>query len=546
MATPSLRAGVVARVPLKLLNADPDNPRSEISERSVSALAASVKARGVLVPLLVRKDAKGRLVVKDGHRRLAAAKVARVKDLPVLLAPEDDVAQLRFDQVAVNQLHEHLQPMDTARVLRKLRDSEKLTVNDLAARMAKAGTPMSKSEIEASIALTDLPEWAQKMVDARELALAAAPVIIAAMRDKPVAKALPDKFRTAAGWDGTVDKRRAEQQVEEATRQHGIDVTTRRQFYATAKELEQLAHFDWKKVCKGCEHLRAFHGEFAYCMSREGFERHQAEAKEAGLSVGGEKPKSAGKAAEPSKPLTKRQQEKIEAEKAERREKVDGTRAENYLDQWLRGRVALALTKRADIAEQIVLWLASSRPDAGLTGNAFLSNMTEMRYSRALKTASGRAPRLDAFLASPPTAAEYQAIAINALPLFVAPQIRELAMKLGITVELDWKADADYVQLRTREQLVEWLKAYDMPADGKVGDLRARVLEHPGLLAWTPGLPHMAALNRAFLDPIRDEVAAAEEIAADDDELQDDEDQAYDSETDDAAPESFADEEIDA
>ena len=526
-ASTALRAGVVAQLPPKLLTPDPDNPRRAYDPVAIAALADSVKARGVLQPLLVRKGPKGALIVKDGHRRLMAAKQAKLKAVPVLLAAEDDAASLRIDQVAVNNLHEKLAPMDTARMLRKLRDAEKLSANDLAARMAKAGTPMSAKEIEASIVLTGLPDWAQDMIDRRELAPAAAPVILAALRDKPVAKALPGKFRQAAGWDGTVDKRRAEDVVRQETRAHGVDLTTRRAVYATQAEMAKIAHFDWRKVCKGCEHLRAF-GDDAYCMSREGFDRHQAEAKEAGLGVGGERPKAARATAGSSdaRPPSKREQQRIEAEKAERREKVATTRAEGYLDQWLRGVVAARLIQPEGqlIAASLVLWHAAGRPNDGRVDHAQGGSYRVCQERAAgLATAAGRATELGAFLASSPTSAERAATAVHGLPFMSECEIRELAQALGIVLQSDWRADQPYLLMRTREQLAEWLALYGLDTEGKVAELRQRLLDHPHTLEWTEKLAHMGALRDVYYAPFRDlEVAAYARKVRDGGDLDDD------------------------
>lgn len=507
MTATALRAGVVAQLAPKLLTPDPDNPRKFYDDAALDALADNVKARGILSPILVRKGPKGALIVKDGHRRLRAAKLAKLKAVPVLLAGDDELTDVRLDQVAVNNLHERLAPMDTARMLRKLRDEQKLTPNDLAARMAKAGTPMSTAEIERAIALSDLPDWAQGMIDAGELAPEAGHDVLPALRDVRVAKKLHSALRQAFGWRGRVDTRLARDVIEGIYQEVGVDLNC---FWGRD---DRTVHFDWKSRCKGCEHLRRLQG-IAVCMDAKAFAQHNAEAKAAGLGPGGKKPEKAAKP-DPEK-LTPKQAAKLEAEKAERREKVEGSRAEGYLDQWLRGKVATQLLNRPAVALSLVAWLASDRPDAGLVGNAYIPG--EWRHKSGLRTASGRKPRLDAFLESPPSQVELVSLAIGGIPLIAAPQIRELAGKLGISLEVDWRADGEYLRLRSREQLVEWLKAYGLDAGGKVGELRQRLLDHPHTLEYSAKLPHMAALHEAYAAPVRDEAAAAEQIAAQEDD----------------------------
>lgn len=513
MASPALRANVVTRVPLSLLTPDPDNPRKTYDADALDALADSVKARGVLTPLTVRKGEKGVLIVKDGHRRLRAAKAAKLKDVPVLLAGDDAAVDVRLDQLAMNQLHEKLAPMDLARTLRRLRDEQKLTPNDLAARMAKAGQPMSTKEIEASIALTDLPAWAAAMIDAGELKQNAVKPVAYAAKDPAVAKLMESQFKRQVGWEGDVDNDAAEQIVEDLYNRAGKDLSS--------EYVRDAAHFDWKKRCKGCDHLRVPPGaRGAYCMDGKLYAEHNAEAKKAGLGVGG-KITAKSAAAAPEK-LTPKQLQKVEAEREERREKVAATRGENYLDQWLRTQCALRLTKREDVVGSVVVWLAAARPDAGLIGNSFIPQ--EWKGERELRGATGRPGRFDEYLKGEFREGELCGLAIAGLMMMTAGQIRDLAAKLGVSLQVDFRADAEYLKLRSVEQLQAWLQTYGLDTKGTAGVLRQRLLDHPHTLEWSPKLPHMVALRDAYAAPVRDEERAAREISDDEYDPRDSED----------------------
>lgn len=504
MSSTALRAGVVAHLAVKALTPDPHNPRSVFDGDALDALTESVKARGVLQPLIVRKGDKGAIVVQDGHRRLRAAKAAKLQTVPVLLAGETDAAAVRLDQLAANQLHEKLAPMDLARTLRRLRDEQKFTPNDLAARMAKAGQPMTKNEIEASIALTDLPAWAGKMIDEGELKPEAVKPILFAAKDAAVAKLLEKQFRQQAGWEGDVDASQAAQIVDELYGDEGKVLSHQ---YA-----RDPAHFEWKTRCKGCEHLRQPPGSRdAYCMNPKLFAEHNAEAKKAGLGVGGKITAKAAAAA-PDK-ITPKQLKKLEAEREERREKVAATRGENYLDQWLRTQCALRLTKRPDVVGSVVVWLAAARPDAGLIGNSFISQ--SWKGERELRGGTGRPGRFDEYLKGEFRESELLGLAIAGLTMMTAGQIRDLAAKLGVSLPVDFRADAEYLKLRSVEQLRAWLEIYGLDTKGTSGAMRQRLLDHPHTLEWSPKLPHMVALQEIYAAPVRDEKRAKQEIEDD-------------------------------
>lgn len=120
---PLLKAGQVALVPIGQLKPDSGQPRKAFDEKALQALADNIKARGVLQPILVRCLGRGSpVVIVDGERRWRAAKLAKLKTVPVLLnRPAGEITELRVDQVAANNLREQLTTMEHARVLLEVR-----------------------------------------------------------------------------------------------------------------------------------------------------------------------------------------------------------------------------------------------------------------------------------------------------------------------------------------------------------------------------------------------------------------------------------------
>ena len=73
------------------IEVNPFQPRKVFSEEAIADLAASIKSKGVLQPLLVKKYGSGYQLIA-GERRLRAAKMAGLQSVPALIRPADDAA----------------------------------------------------------------------------------------------------------------------------------------------------------------------------------------------------------------------------------------------------------------------------------------------------------------------------------------------------------------------------------------------------------------------------------------------------------------------
>jgi len=92
------------------------NCRTRMNPGKFEELVQNVKKVGILEPALVRRDAKGKVILIAGHRRLAAAKAAGLKVIPVRVL---DVDEKQADEIqALENLHrEDLSPLDEAKDL---------------------------------------------------------------------------------------------------------------------------------------------------------------------------------------------------------------------------------------------------------------------------------------------------------------------------------------------------------------------------------------------------------------------------------------------
>mgnify|MGYP001594862614 FL=1 len=116
MATP------VSAVPLPIecLRPSPLNPRRRLDPQAMKELTDSVRAHGILQPLLVRPvDGGKKFEVVFGHRRLAAAKTAKLEDVPCAVRQLTDQEALEIGLIE-NLQREDVHPLDEADGYRKL------------------------------------------------------------------------------------------------------------------------------------------------------------------------------------------------------------------------------------------------------------------------------------------------------------------------------------------------------------------------------------------------------------------------------------------
>lgn len=148
----------------KDLQISPTNPRRRINEETIQSLAASIRAQGILEPLIVRQVGKKYEIV-CGERRYRAAQPAAVTQLPCL------VSELSDEQVLDIQIHENLHredlhPMDEAYGYQFLKDKLDCDVKELSLRVGK-----SEGYVLNRLKLNLLIKEAQKDIDETHLPL---------------------------------------------------------------------------------------------------------------------------------------------------------------------------------------------------------------------------------------------------------------------------------------------------------------------------------------------------------------------------------------
>lgn len=146
------------RVPVEHLVPSPLQPRRDFSADALEDLAASIRSKGVIQPLIVRKLADDRYEIVAGERRWRAAQMAQLHDVPVLVRDFSDEEVLEI-AIIENIQRADLNAIEEALAYRQLMDRFGHTQDKLAESLAK-----SRSHIANILRLLSLPETVQVYV----------------------------------------------------------------------------------------------------------------------------------------------------------------------------------------------------------------------------------------------------------------------------------------------------------------------------------------------------------------------------------------------
>jgi ParB family chromosome partitioning protein len=142
----------ILHVPVERLIPNADQPRRAFDEAALEELAASIRDKGVLQPLIVRPAADGQYQIVAGERRWRAAQRAQLHDVPVIVR---DYSDLEVIEVAIieNIQRADLNPLEEALAYRTLTDRFGHTQERIAEALGK-----SRSHIANAMRLLTLPE----------------------------------------------------------------------------------------------------------------------------------------------------------------------------------------------------------------------------------------------------------------------------------------------------------------------------------------------------------------------------------------------------
>jgi ParB family transcriptional regulator, chromosome partitioning protein len=152
-------AADLAQIPVGSIRPNARQPRKRVDAEGVAGLAESVRAQGVIQPIVVRPDGEGSYELVAGERRWRAAKAAGLPTVPALIRETDDRDSLLLALVE-NVAREDLSPVEEARAYAVLQDEFGLTLGDIAERVGR-----SKPSVSNRLRLLDLPDDVLALVE---------------------------------------------------------------------------------------------------------------------------------------------------------------------------------------------------------------------------------------------------------------------------------------------------------------------------------------------------------------------------------------------
>jgi ParB family chromosome partitioning protein len=153
----------LAHIAVDQIHANAKQPRKRFDHEAVSGLAESIKAQGLIQPVVLRPRLEGGYELIAGERRWRAAKEAGITSLPAVVREADDRDTLLLGLIE-NVAREDLSPIEEARGYAVLIDEFGLSLGEVAERVGK-----SKPTVSNRIRLLELPEDVLAMIARNEL-----------------------------------------------------------------------------------------------------------------------------------------------------------------------------------------------------------------------------------------------------------------------------------------------------------------------------------------------------------------------------------------
>lgn len=193
---------VVRKVPLAQIGTNPGQPRKTFDQGDLEDLAASIREKGVLSPILLR-PVQGReysYEIVAGERRFRASKMAGLNEIPAFIKNLADENAMEIALIE-NVQREDLNPIEEAAGYVNLMNKCKYTLEDVSRLIGK-----SESYIRNSIRLNALPASVKKLVEQGEISASHARTIAVAENPEEMAREIIAKKMTVAETEQRIKK----------------------------------------------------------------------------------------------------------------------------------------------------------------------------------------------------------------------------------------------------------------------------------------------------------------------------------------------------
>jgi|CEGC01.1.fsa_nt_gi ParB family chromosome partitioning protein len=167
------KQGDLRQMPLDDIQRGRYQPRRDLEPQALEELANSIRAQGVMQPIVVRPVAEGRYEIIAGERRWRAAQMAGLSTIPVIIRDVPDEAAIAMALIE-NIQRENLNPIEEAIALHRLQTEFELTQQQVADAVGK-----SRSTITNLLRLMNLTDEVKKMLEYGDIEMGHARALLA-------------------------------------------------------------------------------------------------------------------------------------------------------------------------------------------------------------------------------------------------------------------------------------------------------------------------------------------------------------------------------
>lgn len=159
--------------PIDTIEPNPGQPRKDINDTALAQLSASIKEKGILLPLVVcEHGGEGRYQIIAGERRWRAAKMAGLDEVPVLVKDVSPLDRLELALIE-NIQRQDLNPLEEAEAYLRLVKEFHLTQEEVAKRVGK-----DRSTVANALRINQLPDFAKEDLARGTLSMGHARVLL--------------------------------------------------------------------------------------------------------------------------------------------------------------------------------------------------------------------------------------------------------------------------------------------------------------------------------------------------------------------------------
>lgn len=163
----------LSNLPIEFLQPGQYQPRKDMSQEALEELASSIKAQGVIQPIVVRPIEKNRYEIVAGERRWRASQLAGLSEIPVVIKHINDEAAIAMALIE-NIQREDLNPIEEAVALKRLQDEFQLTQLEVADAVGK-----SRSAVTNLLRLINLEAAVRKLLEHGDIEMGHAKTLLA-------------------------------------------------------------------------------------------------------------------------------------------------------------------------------------------------------------------------------------------------------------------------------------------------------------------------------------------------------------------------------